>query len=216
MPAACRELGIAMDECDWSVLLRVARTKAKDAADPNAAAAKRIAADFALTGRTWVQGFRLKAGYDDFTFYDAANLAKHTQDEVPWSTGVFAGVLSGTSYYSAGLDYQRSYKAATAGVACPAAAENSAVTLCVNGPLGAPTPKEKHLVTLEGRWLLGTRAVGAKLVHDFRNDHWGVDVPVYLFPNEKGPLSGGLRFGWTDTDKFSAGIFVGVPFKLLD
>jgi hypothetical protein len=72
------------------------------------------------------------------------------------------------------------------------------------------------LATLEGRWLFGSRAVGLKVVHDFKNDNWGVDVPLYLFPNDKGMFSGGLRFGWTDTDQLSAGVFVGVPFKLLD
>jgi len=76
-------------------------------------------------------------------------------------------------------------------------------------------PWSTHLATAEGRWLLDERAVNAKLIHDFKSDVWGVDVPVYLFPNKDGLLSGGLRFAWTDTDKFSAGIFVGVPFDFV-
>ena len=210
----CILLGIPTDECELSALLRVADIRGRDAADPRSSDAQRIAKDYVIPS-AWVQGFRFKAGYDDFKFFDPMSLAKRTQDEVPWGVGVFFGKLSGSSYYAAGLDYQRTYKAADAATVCPAPQADAPLTHCVDGPIGTPSSKEKHLATIEGRWLLGERAVSAKVVHDFKNDIWGVDLPIYLFPNKDGLLSGGLRFGWTDTDKFSAGIFVGVPFDFV-
>ena len=221
MPGACTSLGIAINECDLSTLLRVAKaTSQKPGADRAsivlAENAAKIAQQYSITGRAWLQGFRFKAGYDNFTFFDPDSLTKRSRNKVPWSTGAFIGVLSETSYYSAGLDYQRTYKAATSGTACPLPEPGATLIHCVSGALDAPSSKEKHLATLEGRWLFGARAVGIKIVRDFKNDNWGIDVPLYLFPNDKGMLTGGLRLGWTNTDQFSAGVFVGVPFKLLD
>lgn len=66
------------------------------------------------------------------------------------------------------------------------------ISRCVSGPLGEPTSNERHLANLEARWLLSERAVGLKVVREFKNHHWGVDTPIYLFPNDRGLLSGGL------------------------
>lgn len=216
MPEACRSLDIPINECEHSTLLRVAHANSGSTNQRLAIKAKDIIDRFAVPGYAWVQGLRLKAGYDDFTFFDPTTLQKRSQDEVPWGVGLFGGVLAGTSYYTVGIDYQRGYKAAASGTACPVPAEGATVTRCVSGALGEPSSNERQLLNFEGRWLIGESAIGAKLVHDFKNDFWGIDVPVYLFPNDKGLLSGGLRFGWTNTEQFSAGIFVGVPFKLLD
>lgn len=216
MPHDCLDLGIPIPKCDYSNLMHTLRSMAADPGNPRAAHAQALAARYELTGRAFVQGFRLKAGHDDMVYYDPTTLAKQTEDEIPWSAGVFIGRLTQNAYYSAGLDYQQSYKPAQAGTFCPTPDPVSSISRCVSGPLGEPTSNERHLANLEARWLLGERAVGLKVVRDFKNHHWGVDMPIYLFPNDKGLLSGGLRLAWTDVDQFSAGIFIGVPFKVFD
>ena len=215
MLEACRALGIADGKCELSTLLQVAGERSilpgKAGADAQA-----IAARYSVPGRAWLQGFRLKIGHDDYVHYDPSSLAKRTQDEVSWGAGVFTGILTGNAYYAAGIDYQRAYKGARSSVACPAPSDGGSVVLCVNGALGPPSVTERHLLSAEGRWRFGDRALGVRAVHDFRNSNTGVDVPIYLFPDKDGLLTGGLRLGWTDEEKFYAAIFVGVPFALTE
>lgn len=215
MPAACAALGVPMNACELSTLLRVANARALESGKAGADA-RTIAARYSVPGRAWLQGFRLKIGHDDYTYYEPSQLTKHTEDEVSWGAGVFAGTLAGSAYYAVGIDYQRAYKSARSGVACPTPTDGQDVVLCVNGALGAPLVKEKHLLNAEGRWRLGDRAIGVRAVHDFKNGDTGVDVPIYLFPDDKGFLTGGLRLGWTNEEQFYAAIFVGAPFKLMD
>jgi hypothetical protein len=215
MPKACSTLGISMTECELSTLLRVAHARAGEAGKAGADA-QAIADRYSVPGRAWLQGFRLKVGHNDYTYYDPARLTKHTDDEVSWGAGVFAGILTGNAYYAAGIDYQRAYKGARSGVACPLPSDGEEVVLCVNGALGAPSVGERHLLSAEGRWRLGERAIGVRAIHDFKNGVSGIDMPIYLFPDEKGFLTGGLRLGWTNEEQFYAAIFVGVPFKLMD
>lgn len=215
MPTHCKELGIPISECDYSTLLRVAKAKSSGH-DALASKAKAIANDYALPGRVFFQGFRLKAGHDEMSFYDPASLSKDSEDKIPWSTGVFVGRLSGSAYYSAGIDLLHGYKASKAGTACPAPDPISGISRCITGPLGEPSTERRHLLNVEARWLWGERAIGVTIMRDVRNDHWGLEIPIYLFPNDKGLLSGGLRLSWTDIDRFSAGVFVGAPFKLFE
>lgn len=225
MPDACRDLDIKLSDCNYSTLLRVASSRArKGDADTTPGYGpdgrpmmkpSEILRLFSVPGHASVRGFRLKAGYDDFSFFDPQDLSKRSQGKVPWSAGVYLGRLSTSSYYAAGLDFQHEYRAASTGTACPSELEGPVVR-CVTGALGAPTSAEEHLVWVEGRWLVRGRGVSATVVHDLKGDEWEVSVPIYLFPDAKDLLTGGIRFGWTSKDKFSGGIFVGVPFKFLD
>ncbi|MFZ1367373.1 hypothetical protein, partial [Sphingorhabdus sp.] len=58
--------------------------------------------------------------------------------------------------------------------------------------------------------------------YDIENKAFAVDVPLYLFPDNKGALKGGVRFGYTNTKDalgkrdgdFQLGLFFGVPFSI--
>ena len=42
-----------------------------------------------------------------------------------------------------------------------------------------------------------------------------IDVPIYLVPDDKGALIGGMRFGYSsDMHDFDAGVFLDAPFSI--
>jgi hypothetical protein len=84
----------------------------------------------------------------------------------------------------------------------------------VTGSFGAPKETEQHLISLSGRTEIAGAGVGFKITHDVKSGDSGVDLPIYLFKDDKRNLNGGLRFGWTNTDQFSAGLFVGSTFDI--
>jgi hypothetical protein len=97
---------------------------------------------------------------------------------------------------------------------------------CLSGPVGAPARKEKLLTSVEWRRLyvlqptnplttFGIKTLGASVqfTYDAHNDEYGIDLPIYLVPNDKGGLTGGVRLGYKSEDHdIVAGVFVGAPF----
>jgi len=174
---------------------------------------------------SWAYGLEGSVGYNKFSYLDIATGAKGEVDKVPWGAKAFVSVLpaSNISSWTAGLEYQRTWKEQDLSALCPAAAPTP--TICPTGPGGAPTRTSKLLASLEYRQLiplsdkgfLPSLGLSAMLTYDAESDDVGVDVPIYLVPNDKGQMIGGLRFGYTNTSKgsdFTAGVFVGTSFSI--
>jgi len=163
----------------------------------------------------WSYGYKASVGRDSFDYFVPTALTKATAIREPWGVGTFVSFVppGHESLFSASLEFQRSYKAAKSKVNCPAS-DGSAAVECVNGSIGGPQNKDKHLVALEYRSVMLDKGYSVRLTHDFRNDETGVDVPIYLVQDSAGKLNGGLRLGWTNTDKFTFGVFVGSAFGI--
>ena len=96
---------------------------------------------------------------------------------------------------------------------------------CVTGALGAPDSEQNKILFTEIKYEPRTPAgkssglaVSPRVSYEFSQSHWSVDIPVYLLQAEKGGFVGGIQASYHEDqkDKFSASIFVGKKFSLLD
>ncbi len=173
--------------------------------------------------RDYVYGFKVRTGHEQFEFFDVPSLEKQGRSDMPWGAAAFYGIVlpSVSTMVTGSVELQQSYKTALSATACPLPGDATYVR-CVTGSLAPPQSKRKHLLSLEARRQFESTllpdgiGVSLKVVHDFKNDETGVDLPLFLFHNDKNALNGGIRFGWSNTDQFSAGIFVGSDFKVIE
>lgn len=168
-------------------------------------------------------GLEGSIGYKKYSFLDTGAFARMDTEKVPLGIKGFVSVLPANSLSSvtAALEYQRSYKEGSAVTICPAS--TGGVVSCLTGAGGAPARKSKALGSLEYRhqFLLSEtsfiRSIGLspQLVYDAENDDFGIDFPVYFVPSDKGPLTGGIRFGYSsDGNDFAVGVFVASAFSI--
>jgi hypothetical protein len=164
----------------------------------------------------WTYGAKATVGRESYDFFNATSLASQKDQKGPWSLGAYAGLVPPltNAFLSAGVEFQHAYMPRKAKVVCPSSTGASQIQ-CVNGSIGAPQATDKHLVYADGRADLGFAAIDLRVTHDFASGDNGVDLPIYLFRDTKSTWTGGLRLGWTNTDQFSLGIFVGSSFGLL-
>jgi len=165
--------------------------------------------------RKWTYGLKGTLGYQTYDFFQSGTLASQSDSKLPWSAGAYIGFIPPRTeaFLSAGAEFQRAYKPTKQKIECPVSTGPS--TECVNGSIGPPKTVNERLVYLEGRTELAGTAMDLKITHDFESGDNGVDLPIYLLRDDKGARSGGVRLGWTNTDHFAVGIFVGGGFSLL-
>lgn len=172
---------------------------------------------------SWAYGLEGSVGYRKYSFLDPVAGVKGEKEKVPWGVKGFLSLLPRASLSSVtgALEYQRSWKEGDPIALCPPA--SATAFSCPVGPGGAPKLQEKLLSSLEYRRqfqiggddaFLKTAGFSAQFTYDWESDDWGVDVPIYLVPNDKGQMIGGLRFGYTSKDELVAGIFVGTSFSI--
>lgn len=207
--AECERLGIDIDkdQCDSEAITQ--RLKQGDVPlSPNVAAFFFDHDAFKLN-----YGATLTVGHDAYDFYDTKTLATQSATKTPWGVDGYIGFIprASNSFLSAGVEFERAYTAAKSKIECPAATGVSPLQ-CVSGSFGAPTKSDKHLVYVEDRADFGLAAIDLRVTHDFASGDNGVDLPVYLFKDPKSTWTGGVRVGWTNTDHFDVGLFVGSSF----
>ncbi|QCW24412.1 hypothetical protein FE772_00745 [Lysobacter enzymogenes] len=155
-----------------------------------------------------------KIGSENFDFIKNGTISSETQHEVPWSIGLFGGIVPRAShdmYFGAEISYERAFKAADSRTICPPI--SGTVLECVTGNYGSPSEQEKVLGSLEVRKAFGKMGAALKITHDFRSHDTGADAPIYLARSISGGFSSGLRLGWTSKDQFSVGVFIGSEFQ---
>lgn len=166
-------------------------------------------------------GVSASVGHDAFDYFLPTTLAAESMTRKPWSVAAQFAFLPPPStgesrrqwYFAGGLEYQRTYAPAKVRTFCPVTDSADAFE-CTTGNFGPPVKKDKRLVSFEARTKVMGSGVSLKITRDFRNDETGVDMPIYLVGDGAGALNGGLRLGWTNTDKFSFGVFVGSSFDI--
>ncbi|SFN68071.1 hypothetical protein [Dokdonella immobilis] len=163
-------------------------------------------------GRIVSRGYQIKIGRDDFSYYADDDLSKKQTSRVPWSIGGRLGTLGTNWYIGADVALQHTFKPAPSETAC-LIRDLDVVTECVSGSLAPPKGEKRYLVGVEGRRSFEHAAVGVRIQRDVKNGKWSAELPIFLFRDGDKVFNGGVRFAWTTTDKFIAGLFVGVPFK---
>lgn len=206
--ADCSMLGISIpvenekNSCDSDVVLNAA--VAQNRVD--------IVDRWKPQGYSILTGFQLKVGRDEFSYYTDDELSKQRTSKVPWSVGGRLGVLGGGWYLGGDLALQHAFNPASSKTACIVHELDTAIE-CVTGALAPPKDEKRYLVGVEGRRSFKYAAVGVRVQRDVKNDEWRAELPIFLFRDGDKAFNGGVRFAWTTTDKFVAGLFVGIPFK---
>ncbi|MDB5581947.1 MAG: hypothetical protein JWR80_7123 [Bradyrhizobium sp.] len=173
---------------------------------------------------SWAYGAEGSIGYTKYNFLDAAGTSTPAK-RVPWGAKGFVSLLPGGSLtsWTGAIEFQRTFKEKDVVAVCTALAATPVT--CPTGPGGLPVRTDKLLGSVEYRHLFDLsetgflRSLGLSVLatYDAENNDYGVDVPIYLLPNDKGQMIGGVRFGYTSTKDghdFVAGIFVGTAFSL--
>lgn len=173
--------------------------------------------NFAPDQLAW--GALASIGTKSYEFLEAASVSKSTVHRTPWSLQAFgAWEHYKAGLFTASLRYENAYKARDSGTRCPGGA-SSGVVDCVTDPLGPPKKTESTVAAFEFRrsdTLSGWQvAISPSASYDFHQSVFGIDVPIYLWADKKGQLTGGFKLGWRD-DKggIDFGLFVGVPFSM--
>ena len=160
-------------------------------------------------------------GRDDHTYLDRTNFKLLTKPRTSWEVAIYAGWINADARFSlrGRLVYGQNFVDNDEAEICrtvsiPAGPE------CIKGPDGSQMRKRSGLVSVEARQLVTmndrtTIALAPQVTYRSEDHNLGVEVPIYLAPDSKGQLSGGLKAAYNSKgDEFSIGIFVGVPFSI--
>jgi hypothetical protein len=195
--------------------------------DPLAAALHSLdLKDIPTITSVWMVSLNGKVGYEAHTYYDGMTLAKSMVDRTPAQLGVSGtyvfdqGNWSGTLSYN----YQKAYEDGGASgkmqTLCPT--KGNPVLKCINGYIGAPTEKDKDLLSLEARYISPPGkfpipfGIDPTVTYDAHSGVYGVEVPIYVVANASKSLTGGIRYDWTsDKHQSVVGVFVASAFCIL-
>jgi len=134
-------------------------------------------------------------GTQSYEFIEQTGTTKLKQHQTPWSVQVFGGVeRANVGLFTLSLRYEDSYKARDSGTNCPNGG-TSAVVSCVTAPIGAPKKEESTIAAFAFRRSTNLSghpvAIAPSVSYDFHADVVGVELPVYLWADSKGKLTGG-------------------------
>jgi len=105
------------------------------------------------------------------------------------------------------LTTQRKFKEADQARSCKAVA-GSTLERCKDLPLGEAAMVDSAPLTFEYRRWGALFAVSPKLIYDFRRHVAAASLPIYLFPDSTGKLTGGIRVDWEQHKRPVASVFV--------
>lgn len=158
-------------------------------------------------------GGKVTVGRKEREFFDAE--AKVDEDDrIGFSAGVTGTFFlkNGTAGFQ--LLQKRAFEEAKGVTLCTQIAEDSLLEECQTKPRSRADTVDSLVGSIEWKIALTSLALVPQLQHDFDESIWAAQLPVYLVRNDESQLTGGLRFGWrSDTDDFSAAIFVAQPLK---
>ncbi|UXI65780.1 hypothetical protein [Tahibacter amnicola] len=157
---------------------------------------------------------RGEVGHRRHTYFAGPLVPASKDSKIGWSVGGSVGRVSGNRehYVGGGFDFVHSYKDRDPRVVC--AQSDAAIYDCTQGSFGPPKDVLSRVLFAEFRTVTLGRPVSLKVSHDLASDKSAVDLPIFLLANEAQNYTGGLRLGWTSTDHFIAGLFVGRAFGI--
>lgn len=166
-------------------------------------------------------GIDASFGREDHTYLDRAAFKLPSVPRTSWEAGAYYGQINSNLTFSWRIRgvYGQTYKDNDEAPLCRTVSI-PAGTECIKGPDGAPLRQRTGLFSVEARKLVtvsdGTQiAIAPQITYKTKDSNIGVEVPVYLVPDEKGKLSGGLKAVYNSKgDEFAVGVFVGVPFSI--
>jgi hypothetical protein len=170
---------------------------------------------FAFTGRPVIWLVEGSAGPQDFDFVTVTatlDTVTHWQS----SARAGAGFFWGQAFLSGAVAYKNRYKAADDADLCTPIVAGGLALTCTATKRAAPAHKYGVAWSVDARTLI-RGAIGIALTegYDGTTAAYSTQIPVYLAPNDKSSLIGGIVPGWdSKTHKWSVGVFVGAAFGL--
>lgn len=172
--------------------------------------------------RLTFMGIDASMGRDDHSYLDRTNFKLLSEPRTTWEVGAYYGWIGSdlTSSLRARVVYGQTYKDNDEAEICRSVSIPVGGTDCIKGPDGAPIRERTGLFSVEGRKVLTVNdktqiALAPQVTYRFEDKNVGVEVPIYLVPDEKGKLSGGIKAVYNSKgDEFAVGLFVGVPFSI--
>lgn len=172
--------------------------------------------------RLTFMGLDASMGRDDHSFLDRTNFKLLSEPRTTWEVGAYYGWIGSdlTSSLRGRVVYGQTYKDNDEAEICRSVSIPVGGTDCIKGPDGAPIRERTGLASIEGRKLVTVNgktqiALAPQVTYRFQDKNVGVEVPIYLVPDEKGKLSGGIKAVYNSKgDEFAVGLFVGVPFSI--
>ncbi len=166
-------------------------------------------------------GIDASFGREDHTYLDRAAFKLPSVPRTSWEAGAYYGQINSDLTFSWRIRgvYGQTYKDNDEAPLCRTVSI-PAGTECIKGPDGAPLRQRTGLFSVEARKLVtvsdGTQiAIAPQITYKTKDSNIGVEVPIYLVPDEKGKLSGGIKAVYNSKgDEFAVGVFVGVPFSI--
>lgn len=166
-------------------------------------------------------GVDASVGKDKYQYLDSTAFEKPELSRTSWEVGAYAGLINWDSTFSVRARgvYGRTWELPDETETCETFG-TPPTQHCLSGPDGQPVKNDKGLVSVEARKLVTLTdktqiAIAPQVTYRFEDDILGVEVPVYLSPDEDGKLTGGLKFAYSSKgDDFGIGVFVGVPFSI--
>lgn len=159
---------------------------------------------------------RLEASRAEFDFYDMA-LSRHTAMHTAYAVTATAGLLLPKEHLVAvSYRWSQSWQVEDQGDSCHFVTERGGVQCPADRLFRAPAAYQRHQLEAQVQARLGNR-VGAEVfvTRDFRDDAWGIDVPVYFIARPGGGFTGGLVFTYNGArDAVDLSVFVGQVFTL--
>jgi len=145
-------------------------------------------------------------GRTERKFFDLPGTEKE-DDRLSYSLGASYGRIFETSRVTLGLTAQRKFKEADKARKCTVVT-GSSLERCKDLPLGKAAMVNSIPLAFEYRAFGPSFAVSPKLVYDFKRHVAAASLPIYLFPDSTGKLTGGFRIDWEEHKRPVASVFV--------
>lgn len=163
--------------------------------------------------------FAITANRQEFDYADAATPAT-VNKAIKWGYGASLGytLILPKSVFLAGVSYEQAYKGGKDTQICSPIGTTGSL-MCQNAALLAPAKKEDEIVSVEYRTIIPWRipiALAPRVQFSLKQSQFGVKLPIYVAPDPKHVLDGGIAFAWTEEDHFGVSIFVSKAFKFFD
>jgi len=154
-------------------------------------------------------------GYRKYSFYDLGGSAEDV-DRFSLSFALALAFVGSQRAIITSVEFESSDKAGKSARKCEAIPGSTVLTRCTDKPLGEPDHTNDLIGHIQYRRITGRIGYYLELSYSTDEDEVGIGLPIYFIPNDKGALTGGVRFGWrSDEHKLVGSVFVSKAFSLM-
>jgi hypothetical protein len=145
--------------------------------------------------------------------YFALEGTEKDESRPSYSLGLTYGRVFQASRATLSLTAQRNYEEGKKARNC-STVDGSTLQRCKELPLGEAEEIDSVPFSIEYRLWRGRWAVSPKLGYDLKREVATGSLPIYIFADSEGRLTGGIRVDWEDGKDAVASVFVSSPLGL--